>query len=163
MKNTSLCSAALPRPLAANVILPAFAAERRAADSLLLIAGASCRSISPARGSLSSKPAARRCRSMGHRQTDGRISYCFIDFWSAYYAASVNNGACNRLNRPVYTGPDLSVHGGNWAGSLLEARMVGCWCGCLSGAWCKQLYDLHINSMTYTLYQFHKVFLCFLR
>ena len=40
--------------------------------------------------------------------------------------------------------------------------MVGCWCGCLSGAKCRKLYDLHINSMTYTLffipdYQFRKV------
>ena len=39
---------------------------------------------------------------------------------------------------------------------------------CLHGARCRQLYDLHINSMTYTLffipdYQFQKVFLCFLR
>ena len=25
-----------------------------------------------------------------------------------------------------------------------EARVVGCWCGCLSGARCRQLYDLHI-------------------
>jgi len=46
--------------------------------------------------------------------------------------------------------------------------VVGCWCGCLSGAMCRQLYDLHINSMTYTLFvipdcQFQKVFLCFLR
>ena len=52
-----------------------------------------------------------------------------------------------------------------WAGSLLEARVVGCWCGCVSGldsgARCRQLSDLHINSMTYTLffipdYQFQK-------
>ena len=27
-------------------------------------------------------------------------------------------------------------------------------CGCLSGARCRQLYDLHINSMTYTLFLF---------
>jgi len=44
----------------------------------------------------------------------------------------------------------------------------GCWCGCLSGARYRQLYDLHINCMTYKLffipdYQFQKVFLCFLR
>ena len=44
--------------------------------------------------------------------------------------------------------------------------MVGGWCGCLSGARCRQLYDLHINAVTYTLffipdYQFQKVFLCF--
>jgi len=36
--------------------------------------------------------------------------------------------------------------------------------GCLSGAGYRQLYDLHVNSMTYTLffipdYQFQKVFL----
>jgi len=42
-------------------------------------------------------------------------------------------------------------------------RVVGCWCGYLSGAKCRQLYDLHINSMTYALffisdYQFQKVF-----
>jgi len=41
-----------------------------------------------------------------------------------------------------------------WAGSLLDARVVGCWCGCLSGARCRQLYDLHINSMSYTLFLF---------
>jgi len=30
-------------------------------------------------------------------------------------------------------------------------RVLGWWCGCLSGARRRQLYDLHINSMTYTL------------
>jgi len=40
--------------------LPAFAAERRAAAPLLLGARR-CRSLSPARMALSSKPAARRC------------------------------------------------------------------------------------------------------
>jgi len=52
--------------------LPAFAAERRAAAPLLVSAGAYYRWISHARGTLSSKPAARRCccRSMG--QTDGQ-------------------------------------------------------------------------------------------
>ena len=39
-------------------------------------------------------------------------------------------------------------------------------CGCVLR--CRQLHDLHINSMTYTLffipdYLFQKVFLCFLR
>jgi len=29
---------------------------------------------------------------------------------------------------------------------------VGCWCGCLYGARCRQLYDLHINSMTYMVF-----------
>jgi len=33
-------------------------------------------------------------------------------------------------------------------------RVVRCWCGCLSGARCRQLYDLHINSMIYTLFLF---------
>jgi len=46
-------------------------------------------------------------------------------------------------------------------------RVVGCWCACLSGAKYRQLYDQHINSMTYTLffpdYQFHKVLLMFPR
>jgi len=62
----------------------------------------------------------------------------------------------------LFPGPDLSVWR-PWAGSLLEARVAGCWCGCLSGARCRQLYDLHINSMTYTLffipdYNFQKIF-----
>ena len=30
-------------------------------------------------------------------------------------------------------------------------RVVGCWCGRLFGARCRQLYDLNVNSMTYTL------------
>ena len=29
---------------------------------------------------------------------------------------------------------------------------MGCRCGCLSGARCRQLYYLHINSVTYTLF-----------
>jgi len=52
-----------------------------------------------------------------------------------------------------------------WAGSLLVACKTEWWgwCGCLSGARCRQLYDVHLNSMTYTLffipdYQFQKVF-----
>jgi len=36
----------------------------------------------------------------------------------------------------------------------VKNRVVGCWCGCLSGAWRRRLYDLHINSMTYTLFLF---------
>ena len=80
--------------------------------------------------------------------------------------------------RPAAAEPDLSVWR-PWAGSLLlvgrqeghpacKNRVVGCWCGCLSEARCRQLYDLHTNSMTYTLffipdYQFQQVFLCFLR
>jgi len=50
------------------MILPAFAVGRRAAAPLLLGAGARrCRSTFPARGALSSKPAARRngCGMMG--------------------------------------------------------------------------------------------------
>jgi len=48
-----------------------------------------------------------------------------------------------------------------------HARVLRCWCGCLSGARCRQLYDLHINYMIYTLffipdYQFQKILLCFL-
>ena len=40
---------------------------------------------------------------------------------------------------------------------------MGCWRGCLSGAKCRQLYVLNVNSMTYTLffiadYQFQEVF-----
>jgi len=53
---------------AVNVTLPAFAAERHAAAPLLLGAGTRrYRSMSPARGALSSKPAARcsGCRTMG--------------------------------------------------------------------------------------------------
>jgi len=47
-----------PPTSAVNVTLPAFAAERHAAAPLLLSAGAgSCRSISPARKVLCSKPA----------------------------------------------------------------------------------------------------------
>jgi len=33
-------------------------------------------------------------------------------------------------------------------------RVVGCWCGCLSGVRCRQLYDLRINSMTYSYFLF---------
>jgi len=54
--------------LAVNMTLPAFAPERRAVAPLLLGAGARrCRSIRPARGALSGKPAARRSgyRTMG--------------------------------------------------------------------------------------------------
>jgi len=32
--------------------------------------------------------------------------------------------------------------------------VVGCWCGCLSGVRCRQVHDLHINSMTYTQFLF---------
>ena len=76
------------------------------------------------------------------------------------------NRARNSHHRSVSPGPDLSVWR-PWAGSLLEAKVVGCWCCCLSEARCRQLCDLHINSMTYTLffipdYQFQKVFLCFI-
>jgi len=39
----------------------------------------------------------------------------------------------------------------------VEARVVGCWCGCLSGARCRQLYDLHINSMTYSLFFYFRL------
>jgi len=49
----------------------AFAAERRAAAPLLL-GVRRCRSISPARMALSSKPAARRCGGRMVDQTDGR-------------------------------------------------------------------------------------------
>ena len=41
-----------------------------------------------------------------------------------------------------------------WAGSLLEAKVVGCWCGCLSEARCRQLCDLH----NYKLYDLHAIF-----
>ena len=50
------------------------------------------------------------------------------------------------------SGPDLSVWR-PWARPLLEARVVGCWCGCLSGARCRQLYDL------LKLYDLHAIFL----
>jgi len=52
--------------------LPAFAAERRAAAPWLMSEGACYRSVSPARGVLSSKPAARRCCFVDRRETDGR-------------------------------------------------------------------------------------------
>jgi len=55
--------------------------------------------------------------------------------------------------RVALPGPDLSVWRA-WVGSLLEARVVGCWCGCLSEARCGQLCDLRINCMTYTLFLF---------
>jgi len=76
-------------PRLSNMTLPAFAAERRAAAPLLLsapvagIRGAaarSCRSISPARTALSSKPAARRgCGARRVRQKDRRTPYRFTD------------------------------------------------------------------------------------
>jgi len=55
-----------PSTAAVNGTLLAFAAERRAAErraaaALLLLGARSCRSISPHRGALSSKPAARCC------------------------------------------------------------------------------------------------------
>jgi len=67
-----------PRSSAVNTTLPACAAERRAAAPLLLGAGTRCcRSISPARGALSSKPAARRCccRSREVPSAAGTIRY----------------------------------------------------------------------------------------
>ena len=67
---------------AVNMTLPAFAAERRAAAPLLLSAGARrCRSPSSARGALSSKPSARRCRFVArkNRRTDGRTLDRFVD------------------------------------------------------------------------------------
>ena len=66
-------------------------------------------------------------------------------------------------------GLDFSVCRPWWAGSLCYQKfafsaltllvgrqeghpackngVVGCWCGCLSGARCRQLYDLHINCI----------------
>jgi len=59
------------------VTLPAFGAERRAAAPLLLGIGARrCRSICPARGALSSKPAARRGGRRAMGQTDGGTPLC---------------------------------------------------------------------------------------
>ena len=59
-----------PSTSVVNMTLPAFAAERRAAAPLLVSAGSYYRWISHVRGTLSSKPAARRCIAMG--QTDGQ-------------------------------------------------------------------------------------------
>jgi len=71
-----------PRYSAVNTTLPAFAAERRAAERrccwvLAPAAAGRC----PARGALSSKPHARRsdCRTTGtDRQTDGRTDDRYI-------------------------------------------------------------------------------------
>ena len=100
---TSLC---LQLPTSAvNMALPACVAERRAADSRCGAAAAGrpgsrrCRSITPARTALSSKPAAHRCcgRMMG--QTDGRTdARPFHRPRSAYYASSGNNLNPNRNN-----------------------------------------------------------------
>ena len=78
---------------AVDMTLPAFAAERRAAAPLLLRAGARrCRSISSARGALSSKPAARRSGRLTMGQIDGRTdSRPLHRPCCAYYAGSVNN------------------------------------------------------------------------
>ena len=81
-KQTNLCSALYTS--AVNMTLPAFAAERRAAAPccwchmharrvpLLLSAGASLRSTSPARGALSSKPAGVTVIGRWDRETDRR-------------------------------------------------------------------------------------------
>jgi len=47
-----------------------------------------------------------------------------------------------------------SLLGGRKGIQPLKNRVVGCWCGCLSGVRCRQLYDLHINSMTYSYFLF---------
>jgi len=73
--------------------LPAFVAERRAAATMLMGAGARrCRSLSPARTALSSKPAARRCRcDRWDRQTDRRKDA--RPFQKPCTAGSINNEA----------------------------------------------------------------------
>ena len=63
---------------AVDMTLPEFAAERRAAAQLLPVARR-CRSISFARTTLSSKPAACRCCARLMGQTDGRTPDRFID------------------------------------------------------------------------------------
>jgi len=59
--------------------VPAFAAKRRAAAPWLMSEGACYRSVSPARGALSSKPAARRYCFVDRRETDGRTLNRFTD------------------------------------------------------------------------------------
>ena len=65
------------------------------------------------------------------------------DGWTGRIAAAAHTSRAQ-------SGPDLSVWR-PWAGSVgrqeahpaCENRVVECWCGCLSGARCRQLYDLH--------------------
>jgi len=78
-----------PHHSAVNTTLPAFATERRATTPLLLGAGAGrCRSISPVRMALSSKPTARRCCCRSTGQTDGRTdARPFHRPCAAYFAA----------------------------------------------------------------------------
>ena len=88
-----------------NVTLLAFAADRRAAvdmdrKAVAPAADAPCsnRSISPARGAHSSKPAAHCCSGRQMKQTDGRTPYRYRDP-AAYYASDVINGnIVSRLN-----------------------------------------------------------------
>ena len=71
-----------PRPSPVYMTLPAFVAERRAAATMLMGAGARrCRSLSPARTALSSKPphAAAAAIDGIDRQTDGRTPDRFRD------------------------------------------------------------------------------------
>jgi len=70
MKTTRIASLCCASSVSFQRTLPAFAAERRR----LHHGARSGRSMSPARGALSSKPTGRRCfcRSIGQRRTDGR-------------------------------------------------------------------------------------------
>jgi len=84
---------------AVNMALPTFAALRRAAASCaapLLLGARRCRSVSPVRTELSSKPAARRCCGQLLGQTDGRTpDRCMDPACSAYFVSGDNNVLCN--------------------------------------------------------------------
>jgi len=94
------------RASAVHVTLLAFAAERRRPQHVAPASGAPCsiRLMSPVRGALSIKLAARRCccRPMG--QTDGQTDAGpFHRPCSAYYVGSVNTRACDHFRAAVGT------------------------------------------------------------
>ena len=97
------------------------------------------------------------------------VSIVFPQFHSAALDFSVCRPCAGSLCYQKFAFSALTLLVGLQEGHpACKNRVVGCWCGCLSGARCRQLYDLHMNSMTYTLffipnYQFQKVFSCFLR
>ena len=116
----------------------AFAAKRRAAAHLLLSAPAArgagtSRSISSARGALSSKPA-------GHqwdRQTDVRP---FHRSCSACYAGSINK-QIDRLTRWKHYSVKLWRRYASWMGALTAGYLLLCRVGGLLYQCCQQCFD----------------------
>ena len=105
---------------AVNVTLPAFAAERCAAATLPPNAGACYRSIYLAQRALSSKPAARRCQSMG--QTDGWTLDRFID--PAQHTSSVIKYSSMVLEAIAVNASDTVLLLGRIAANPPHARSI---------------------------------------